>query len=202
MKSKRKDTIKQRVTSRFKGLGAIMLALFMILTDMSLMPPVEAEAATGDQYWIIGFVFYSDPLFCTGQEGNYISGNVYEVLDDTNNGMDNGYVRYYSGFKLSEGSPLTSLGTLNDSGFEIKISPEEDTYVNAGCVQRSKGYRDCGFTTTHKYLTILEFTHFCEFFTFNKIDENHKEKSIVHKITVNVALELVTRNTKTGNKSE
>ena len=139
MKSKRKDTIKQRVTSRFKGLGAIMLALFMILTDMSLMPPVEAEAATGDQYWIIGFVFYSDPLFCTGQEGNYISGNVYEVLDDTNNGMDNGYVRYYSGFKLSEGSPLTSLGTLNDSGFEIKISPEEDTYVNAGCVQRSKG---------------------------------------------------------------
>ena len=141
MKSKRKDTIKQRVTSRFKGLGAIMLAMFMILTGMSLMPPVEAEAATGDQYWIIGysgeFASYAVPLFCTGQESTDKSGNVYDILNNTNN-YDNGYVKNYSGLMLSDQSSLTSLGTLPTSGSGIKISPEEDTYVNVGCVHSSE----------------------------------------------------------------
>lgn len=45
-------------------------------------------------------------------------------------------------------------------------------------------------------MTILEFTHFVEFFSFNKIGENHKEKELVQKITVAVAFELETGNTK------
>ena len=55
---------------------------------------------------------------------------------------------------------------------------------------------DCGVATKEKYVEILEFTHFVEFFSFRKIGENHKEKSLVKKVTVVVALDLGTGNTK------
>ena len=42
---------------------------------------------------------------------------------------------------------------------------------------------------------ILEFTHFVEFFSFNRIAENHKEKELVRKVTVVVALDLGCGNT-------
>ena len=51
-------------------------------------------------------------------------------------------------------------------------------------------------TPKERYLKILEFTHFVEFFSFKKIGENHKEKSLVKKVTVVVALDLGTGNTK------
>ena len=54
---------------------------------------------------------------------------------------------------------------------------------------------DCGVDTKERYLEILEFTHFVEFFSFNKLGENHKEKVLVRKITVVVALDLGTGNT-------
>ena len=38
--------------------------------------------------------------------------------------------------------------------------------------------------------------HFVEFFSFKRIGENHKEKSLVKKVTVVVALDLGTGNTK------
>lgn len=47
-----------------------------------------------------------------------------------------------------------------------------------------------------RYLEILEFTHFVEFFSFNRIAENHKEKELVRKVTVVVALDLGCGNTK------
>ena len=50
--------------------------------------------------------------------------------------------------------------------------------------------------TKSELVEILEFTHFVEFFSFNKIGENHKEKELVQKITVAVAFELETGNTK------
>lgn len=55
---------------------------------------------------------------------------------------------------------------------------------------------DSGGTTKERYLEILEFTHFVEFFSFNKIGENHKEKILVQRVTVIVALDLGTGNTK------
>jgi len=55
---------------------------------------------------------------------------------------------------------------------------------------------DCGGTTSQRYVEILEFTHFVEFFSFNEIGENHKEKVLVNKVTVIVALDLGTGNTK------
>lgn len=55
---------------------------------------------------------------------------------------------------------------------------------------------DCGVDTKERYLEILEFTHFVEFFSFNKLGENHKEKVLVRKVTVVVALDLGTGNTK------
>ncbi len=45
-------------------------------------------------------------------------------------------------------------------------------------------------------MTILEFTHFCEFFSFDQIEDNRKEKKLIHEITVAVAFELETGNTK------
>ena len=45
-----------------------------------------------------------------------------------------------------------------------------------------------------RYVKILEFTHFVTFFSFNKIGENHKEKILVKKVTVVVALDLGTGN--------
>ena len=53
---------------------------------------------------------------------------------------------------------------------------------------------DCGVATKEEYVEILEFTHFVEFFSFKKIGENHKEKSLVKKVTVVVALDLGTGN--------
>ena len=50
---------------------------------------------------------------------------------------------------------------------------------------------DCGRTTQKGYVEILEFTHFVEFFSFNRIAENHKEKELVRKVTVVVALASV-----------
>ena len=41
---------------------------------------------------------------------------------------------------------------------------------------------DSGGTTKERYLEILEFTHFVEFFSFNKIGENHKEKILVQRV--------------------
>ena len=55
---------------------------------------------------------------------------------------------------------------------------------------------DCGRTTQKRYIEILEFTHFAEFFSFNRIAENHKEKELVRKVTVVVALDLGCGNTK------
>ena len=55
---------------------------------------------------------------------------------------------------------------------------------------------DCGRTTQKGYIEILEFTHFAEFFSFNRIAENHKEKELVRKVTVVVALDLGCGNTK------
>ena len=55
--------------------------------------------------------------------------------------------------------------------------------------------RDGGRTTQKGYIEILEFTHFVEFFSFNRIAENHKEKELVRKVTVVVALDLGCGNT-------
>lgn len=51
---------------------------------------------------------------------------------------------------------------------------------------------DCGRTTTQKYVEILEFTHFTEFWTFNEVGINHKEKVQVRKVEVSVVLDLNT----------
>ena len=73
--------------------------------------------------------------------------------------------------------------THNDCGI---ISPQGD---NDTC-------RDCGVATKKNYLEILEFTHFVEFFSFNYVSDNHKEKELVRKVSVVVALDLGCGNTK------
>lgn len=68
---------------------------------------------------------------------------------------------------------------------------------------RNSSCGDCGVDTKERYLKILEFTQFVEFFSFNRIGKNHKEKVLVKKVTVIVALDLGTGNTiNPGNESE
>ena len=56
--------------------------------------------------------------------------------------------------------------------------------------------RPDGRDTRRSYVEILEFTHFAEYYNFNTVNENHRKKEIVNKITVIVALDLGTRDTK------
>ncbi|MDD2972724.1 MAG: hypothetical protein PHE02_11410 [Lachnospiraceae bacterium] len=63
----------------------------------------------------------------------------------------------------------------------------------------NKEYDICGDycgTTKERYLEILECTHFVEFFSFNKIGENHRKKELVRRVIVVVAPDLDTRDTK------
>lgn len=57
----------------------------------------------------------------------------------------------------------------------------EDTACGDGC-----------WATTERYVEILEFTHFTEFWTFNEVGVNHKEKVQVRKVEVSVVLDLDT----------
>lgn len=45
-------------------------------------------------------------------------------------------------------------------------------------------------STKGGYVEILEFTHFTEFWTFNEVGVNHKEKVQVRKVEVSVVLDL------------
>lgn len=47
---------------------------------------------------------------------------------------------------------------------------------------------DGGWTTTEKHVEILEFTHFTEFWTFNEVGVNHKEKVQVRKVNEELIL--------------
>ena len=59
-----------------------------------------------------------------------------------------------------------------------------------GYVSGDGTYRDCDCTTQKKYVEILEFTYFVRFFTFNTVGENYKEKVLMDRIRVVVALNL------------
>ena len=65
-----------------------------------------------------------------------------------------------------------------------------------GYVSEYLSYRDNSCTTSDRFVKILDFRHFERFFSFNRIAENHKEKELVRKVTVVVALDLGCGNTK------
>ena len=82
---------------------------------------------------------------------------------------------------------------LNDKDV---CSFEEHEAENVCSNKDAVAYRDNSCTTSDRYVKILEFRHFVEFFCFNRIAENHKEKELVRKVTVVVALDLGCGNTK------
>ena len=81
---------------------------------------------------------------------------------------------------------------LNDKDV---CSFEEHEAENVCSNKDAVAYRDNSCTTSDRYVKILEFRHFVEFFSFNRIAENHKEKELVRKVTVVVALDLGCGNT-------
>ena len=78
---------------------------------------------------------------------------------------------------------------LNDNNM---CSFEEHEAENVCSNKDAVACGDGGRTTTQKYVEILEFTHFTEFWTFNEIGVNHKEKVQVRKVEVSVVLDLDT----------
>ena len=80
-----------------------------------------------------------------------------------------------------------------DCGIIIELDREKKNAYDLMVIYVPCG--DCGRTTQKGYVEILEFTHFVEFFSFNRIAENHKEKELVRKVTVVVALDLGCGNT-------
>lgn len=65
-----------------------------------------------------------------------------------------------------------------------------------GYVSFDGAHREHGVATKDKYLEILEFKRFVRLSNLRQIDKNHPQKDIVTEITVVVALELVTRDTR------
>jgi hypothetical protein len=81
---------------------------------------------------------------------------------------------------------------LNDNNMcYFEEHEAENVCFNKDAVARG----DCGRTTQKGYIEILEFTYFVEFFSFNRIAENHKEKELVRNVTAVVALDLGCGNT-------
>ena len=84
-----------------------------------------------------------------------------------------------------------------DIGQEVDMQSQMCSYLhdvmdeNCSLLQ-SDTCGDCGRTTAQKYVEILEFTHFTEFWTFNEVGVNHKEKVQVRKVEVSVVLDLDT----------
>ena len=82
------------------------------------------------------------------------------------------------------------LKVLAEGGYEVKRVRAVDQFAHTTHVE-------CVTLLQRKdILKILEFRHFVEFFSFNKIGENHREKELVRKVTVVAALDLGCWNTK------
>ena len=85
----------------------------------------------------------------------------------------------FEGLKCGEGLCSSSSDTTE----ELYSSSAPDTCGD-----------DCS-TTSNKYVEILEFTHFCRFFSFENIGPNQKEKVLYDRVTVVVAYRVDTRDT-------
>ena len=82
------------------------------------------------------------------------------------------------------------LKYLCGNGYElVKVRAVDQFFADRAC-------GDDGVATETRYIEILEFTHFVRFFNFHTLDINSKEKRLVDRITVVVALDIVTKDTK------
>ena len=116
----------------------------------------------------------------------------YHIQYRDNNGKNERRTAYaYQKGKLYGQYRFYCIGTAECPQQELLYESDSD-----GSVSEKTSCGDCGVATKEEYVEILEFTHFVEFFSFKKIGENHKEKSLVKKVTVVVALDLGTGNTK------
>ena len=105
---------------------------------------------------------------------------------------------YKTGFKNEIGNAKERFGKKSKAVETVKemCSHIVDEVKDVCSYVSDNTCGDCGVATKEEYVEILEFTHFVEFFSFKRIGENHKEKSLVKKVTVVVALDLGTGNTK------
>ena len=136
----RKQTPLRRAAGRMKGLAALCLALIITVAGLHMIPGTKAQAEEGDCYYLISYHLWTPSLFCKGKE-NLDGKKVYDLLSYSENGYDNGYVRYYSGFKISDDSPLTMITTVDSSRDyrDFSFTADKDTTVYCGGVRDSSG---------------------------------------------------------------
>jgi hypothetical protein len=78
---------------------------------------------------------------------------------------------------------------------EFDTGNEESSEETTGCKASVYAeFDDC--PTTGNLVEILRFTHFVDFYSFDQIEENRREKVHITEITVVVALDMVTKDTK------
>uniref|UniRef100_UPI0005D29041 Ig-like domain-containing protein n=1 Tax=Butyrivibrio sp. AD3002 TaxID=1280670 RepID=UPI0005D29041 len=145
---KLQNELTKRVKDRLRGAVALMLSLVLMMT---MLPAIqakaysipEAELQQGDNFYFIVVDDNENGLFCTGQET--LQGKApYDTINpyDTNN-TDNGYVRIYSGFVLSENSPFKLISEISEGGRANApiaiVSTKQDATVYCGTVNYSGG---------------------------------------------------------------
>ncbi len=132
MVTKQRQTIRQRIKSRMKGLAALLMSVALVV---GMMPAVETRAETPpDNYYLIGYVFGYDALLCKGKES--VAGkSVFGTW--TNASVGNSYVNRNNDNQLDvpAGSPLTLVGRIGGAApsqaFEMEVSEKTTFFIGS-----------------------------------------------------------------------
>jgi len=130
MKERSIKAIHRRVMSRLKGLGAMLLALFVALTAIPVMPAMEALAESGDNYYLVVGAPWSATFLGKGHEMD--SKPVFA--------KDNNSYFKDSGLGLRDNVTIEKIA-------DLKVGNEGETVVTSGVIipEKATAYVGCVF---------------------------------------------------------
>ena len=131
MKERSIKAIHRRVMSRLKGLGAMLLALFVALTAIPVMPAMEALAESGDNYYLVVGAPWSAAFLGKGHE---MDSKPVFAKDDNNSYFKN------SGLGLRDNVTIEKI-------VDLKVGNEGETVVTSGVIipEKATAYVGCVF---------------------------------------------------------
>ena len=98
--------------------------------------------------------------------------------------MEKQLAEVVDGTEIKEITETQNLCSCENDGASNMVSSENDDTCG-----------ECGFTTSERYLKILDFRHFERFYQFSQSDRKGKRKAISDGVNVSVVLDMVSRNT-------
>lgn len=131
MKERSIKSIRHRVMSRLKGLGAMLLALFVALAAIPVMPAMEALAESGDNYYLVVSRPTEAAFFGKGHEMRTESGIVINVFEK----IDNGNNRYFNSYPFGLKDGVDAIVKIAD----LKVDTSGQTVVTSGVVVPETG---------------------------------------------------------------